>query len=277
MSVLSSFVGTVATVPLQLEPPVREALSNPLLSSSLWVMIALMGAATLLFVYMGRNVGDSRVQLIFVATIGIPAVSISSYLGLASGLTIGVVEIPGRGETVTLWGRYLTWTFSTPLILLALGVLAGSHPTKIATAIVFDVLMCVTGLAAALTTQAVWLRWFWFLISSAFFVVVLYVLLVEWPRDVLERERDIQGLFGTLRNLTAVLWVGYPLVWAIGSEGLALFGTGMTGIAITSWLYSLLDVGAKFAFAFLLLRFLSDEPASAQSQAYLGSPTSADD
>jgi halorhodopsin len=277
MNVLNSLVGTVAPVSLQLEPSVREALSNPLLSSSLWIMIALMGVATLLFVYMGRNVGDPRVQLMFIATIGIPAVSISSYLGLASGLTIGVVEISGRGETVTLWGRYLTWTFSTPLILLALGVLAGSHPTKIATAIVFDVLMCVTGLAAALTTQAVWLRWFWFLISSAFFAVVLYVLLIEWPQDALERERDIQGLFGTLRNLTAVLWVGYPLVWAIGSEGLALFGTGITGVAVTSWLYSLLDVGAKFAFAFLLLRFLSDEPASAQSQAYLGSPTSADD
>lgn len=277
MNTIPSLIGAAAAVPLQLEPPVREALSNPLLSSSLWTMIALMGIALLLFVYMGRNVEDPRVQLIFVATIGIPAVSISSYFGLASGLTISVLEVAGRGEVTTLWGRYLTWTFSTPLILLALGLLAGSSPTKIGTAIIFDVLMCVTGLAAALTTQAVWMRWFWFLLSSAFFLVVLYVLLVEWPRDVAEQAGDVRNLFGTLRTLTAVLWIGYPVVWALGSEGLVLFGSGVTGLALTSWLYSLLDIGAKFVFAFLLLRFLADEPESARSDAVAGRGALADD
>jgi len=277
MNTIPSLIGATAAVPLQLEPPVREALSNPLLSSSLWIMIALMGIALLLFVYMGRNVEDPRVQLIFVATIGIPAVSISSYFGLASGLTITVLEVAGRGDVITLWGRYLTWTFSTPLILLALGLLAGSSSTKIGTAIIFDVLMCVTGLAAALTTQAVWMRWFWFLLSSAFFLVVLYVLLVEWPRDVAEQAGDVRNLFGTLRTLTAVLWIGYPVVWALGSEGLVLFGSGVTGLAITSWLYSLLDVGAKFVFAFLLLRFLADEPESARSDAVAGRGALADD
>lgn len=159
-----------------------------------------------------------RVQLIFVATIGIPAVSISSYFGLASGFTISVLEVAGRGEVVTLWGRYLTWTFSTPLILLALGLLAGSSSTKIATAIVFDVLMCVTGLAAALTTRAVWMRWFWFLLSSAFFLVVLYVLLVEWPGTSPSRPSR-RDLFGTLRTLTAVLWIDYPVVWRSAPNG----------------------------------------------------------
>ena len=80
---------------MQLDPAVEEALADPLLSASIWVMIALMGLAIVLFVYMGRNVTDDRVRLMFAATIGIPAVSIASYLGLASGLTVGVVDIPG--------------------------------------------------------------------------------------------------------------------------------------------------------------------------------------
>jgi halorhodopsin len=277
MTDVSLLPGVTARVPLQLEPAVEEALADPLLASSLWAMIALMGVALALFAYMGRDVSDPRVQLLFVVTIGIPAVSISSYLGLASGLTIGVIEIPGRGEVVTLWGRYLTWTFSTPLILLALGLLAGSSPTKITTAVVFDVLMCITGLAAALTTRAVWIRWVWFLLSTAFFVVVLYVLLVEWPEDVATQGADVRDLFGTLRTLTAVLWIGYPIVWALGSEGLVLFGGGVTGLAITSWLYSVLDIGAKFVFAFLLLRFLASEPESARSGAMTGRNTIADD
>ena len=248
-------------LPMALDPVIEETLSDPLLSASLWTMVALMGLALVLFVYMGRNVTDDRVKLIFVATIGIPAVSIASYLGLVSGLTVGVVDIPGRGESVTLWGRYLTWTFSTPLILFALGSLAGTSRAKMFAIVVFDIAMCLTGLAAALTTRALWLRWSWFLLSSAFFAVVLYILLVEWPRDVADESPDIQNLFNRLKYLTVILWIGYPLVWAIGTEGVALLGTGSSGLALTSWGYSLLDIGAKFVFAFLLLRFLADEPA----------------
>jgi halorhodopsin len=244
---------------MQANEAVSEALSDPLLASSLWVNVALMGFALLLFAYMGRNVTDEYARLVLVATIGIPAVSIASYLALISGLTVGVVDIPGRGESVTLWGRYLTWTFSTPLILTALGLLAGTDFTKLFTAVLFDIAMCVTGLAAAMTSQALWLRWAWFALSTAFFLVVLYVILVEWPRDVATQSESVRSLFDRLKYLTAVLWVGYPVVWALGSEGLAVFGTGITGLATTSWLYSLLDVGAKFVFALLLVRFLASE------------------
>src|SRR6056297_3971834 len=161
---------------------------NTLLSASLWVNIALAGLSILLFVYMGRNVEDPRAQLIFVATLMVPLVSISSYLGLASGLTISFLEMPAghalAGEAVlTMWGRYLTWALSTPMILLALGLLAGTNLTKLFTIITMDIAMCVTGLAAALTTSSYGLRWAWYLVSCAFFVVVLYVLLVEWPSD----------------------------------------------------------------------------------------------
>jgi halorhodopsin len=251
-----------ASAVLQQSDAVTEALSDPLLASSLWVNVALMGIALVLFAYMARDLTDEYAKLIVVATIGIPAVSIASYLGLISGLTVGIVDIPGRGESVTLWGRYLTWTFSTPLILAALGLLAGTSFTKLFTAIFFDIAMCVTGLAAAMTSQAVWLRWAWFALSTVFFLVVLYVILGEWSRDAATQDASVQRLFGRLKYLTVVLWVGYPVVWAIGTEGLALFGTGVTGLAVTSWLYSLLDVGAKFVFAFLLVRFLASEQAA---------------
>src|SRR6056297_2439956 len=121
-----------------------EIAANASLSASFWINIALAGLAILLFVYMGRNVADSRAQLIFVATLMVPLVSISSYLGLASGLTISFLEMPSghalAGEAVlTMWGRYLTWALSTPMILLALGLLAGSNVTKLTTAIVTDI------------------------------------------------------------------------------------------------------------------------------------------
>ncbi|WP_440770166.1 bacteriorhodopsin [Natronorubrum sp. DTA28] len=242
---------------------------NTLLNASFWANIALAGVAILLFVYMGRNVEDPRAQLIWVATLMVPLVSIASYTGLASGLTISFLEMPSghalAGEEVlTMWGRYLTWTLSTPMILLALGLLAGTNLTKLFTIITADIAMCVTGLAAALTTSSYGLRWFWYFISCTFFLVVLYVLLVEWPKDA--EAADTAEIFNLLKILTVVLWFGYPIFWALGAEGLAVLD-----VAITSWAYSFLDIGAKYVFAFLLLRWVAaNEHVIANQPAIIG-------
>jgi len=234
-----------------------DQISNDLLlSSSLWVNIALAGLSALLFVYMGRNVEEPRAKLIWGATLMIPLVSISSYTGLVSGLTVGMIEMPAghalAGEEVmSQWGRYLTWTLSTPMILLALGLLADVDIGDLFVVIVADIGMCITGLAAALVTSSVALRWVFYGISCAFFVVVLYAILFEWPEDAATAGTD--EIFGTLRILTVVLWLGYPIVWAAGVEGLAL----VSSVGATSWAYSVLDIGAKYLFAFLLLRWVA--------------------
>ncbi|WP_135363967.1 bacteriorhodopsin [Halosimplex halophilum] len=227
-----------------------------LLSSSLWANIALAGLSILLFVYMGRNVEGTRAKLIWGATLLIPLVSISSYTALVSGLTVGLVEMPpghalAGEEVLSQWGRYLTWTLSTPMILLALGLLADVDLGSLFTVVAADVGMCVTGLAAALVTSSYGLRWAFYGISCAFFVVVLYAVLVEWPRSATAAGTD--EIFGTLRALTVVLWLGYPVIWAVGVEGLAL----VESVGLTSWGYSALDIGAKYVFAFLLLRWVA--------------------
>jgi halorhodopsin len=196
----------------------------------------------------------------------VSAVSVASYSGLASGLTISVLEMPEghamAGETtelahsgeevegtISLWGRYLTWAFSTPFILLALGLIAGSNITKIFTAIIFDVGIMITGLAAALTTSAHLMRWFWYAISCTFFLVVVYILLVEWPEDA--KAAGTADIFNTLKLLTVVLWFGYTIWWAVGNEGLALIADA----GITSWGYSAFDVVAKYGFSFLVINY----------------------
>ncbi|WP_280588171.1 bacteriorhodopsin [Halorubrum sp. Boch-26] len=243
--------------------------ADQLLSASLWINIALAGLAILLFVYMGRNVEDPRAQLIFVATLMVPLVSISSYTGLVSGLTVSFLEMPAGHalagqEVLTPWGRYLTWALSTPMILISLGLLAGTNMSKLFTAVVADIGMCVTGLAAALTTSSYMLRWVWYVISCAFFVVVLYILLAEWAEDA-----EVAGtaeIFNTLKVLTVVLWLGYPIFWALGAEGLAVLD-----VAVTSWAYSGMDIIAKYLFAFLLLRWVADnERAVADMASGLG-------
>ena len=244
-------------VPLQTEQAdvLNRIQDDTALNASLWANIALAGLSALLFVYMGRDIRDPRAKLIWGATLLIPLVSISSYLGLVSGLTVGLIEMPaghplGGEEVLSQWGRYLTWALSTPMILLALGLLAEVDTADLFVVITADVGMCVTGLAAALTTSSYGLRWAFYLVSCAFFAVVLYALLVEWPTDA--AAAGTGEIFSTLRVLTVVLWLGYPVVWAVGVEGFAL-----VSVAATSWAYSALDILAKYVFAYLLLSWVA--------------------
>ncbi len=239
-------------------------LNDAVLASSLYANIALAGLSLLLFVFLTKDLEDSRAKLIAVSVLLVPTVSVASYTGLASGLTVSILEMPAGhaaegatvaigGETVdgvvTVWGRYLTWALSTPAILLALGLLAGADGTSIFTAITFDIAMCVTGLAAALTTSSHLLRWFWYFISCACFAVVLYVLLTQWPKAA--EAAGTADIFNKLKLLTVVMWLGYPIIWALGVEGIAVLPVG-----ITSWGYSALDIVAKYIFAFLLLNYV---------------------
>jgi len=246
----------------------EHVLNDAVLGSSIYVNIALAGVTLLLFAFLGRKASDPRSQLIVVAAMAVSAVSVASYTGLASGLTISIIEMPeghalngattmletdsGATEvsgTVSLWGRYLTWAFSTPFILLALGLLAGSNVTKILTAIVFDVGIMLTGLGAALTTSSHLMRWFWYAISCTFFLVVVYILLFEWPEDA--KAAGTGEIFNLLRNLTVVLWFGYTIWWAVGNEGLGL----VERVGITSWGYSAFDIVAKYGFSFLVINW----------------------
>jgi halorhodopsin len=270
--------GSGIGVPLQTQADALAAIRNDLLlSSSLWVNVAMAGLSVVLFVYMGRNVTSKRARLVWGATLMIPLVSLSSYLALLSGLTVGFVEMPAghalAGEEVmSQWGRYLTWTLSTPMILLALGLLADVDVGSLFTVVAADVAMCVTGLAAALTTSSYLFRWAFYGVSCAFFVVVLYALLTEWAASA--SAAGTGEIFGTLRALTVVLWLGYPIVWAVGLEGLAL----VQSVGLTSWGYSLLDVFAKYVFSFLLLRWVaSNEDVVSTARGVLGGVSPGDD
>ena len=232
--------------------------NDVLLASSFVSNIALAGLTILAIAYLGRNLTDPRAKLIAVSVMLISVVSISSYTGLTSGLTISFIEMPAghaaEGEEVlTMWGRYLTWTFSTPFILIALGLIAGSDWTKIGTSVAFTIAMCVTGLAAALTTSSVLLRWWWFVLSSIFFLVIVYIILVEWSAEA--QATGTGDLFNTLKLLTVVGWFGYPVLWFLGVEGIALLD-----VALTSWGYSILDIITKYIVTMIIILYVVKEP-----------------
>ncbi len=237
---------------------------DTVLALSFVLNIALAGATIMGIAYLGRNLTDPRAKIIAISLMLISVVSISSYTGLTSGLTLSVIEMPsghpaegtvtaGEDGVLTMWGRYLTWTFSTPFILIALGMIAGSNWTKILTTVAFTIAMCVTGLAAALTTSSLAMRWWWFVLSSIFFLVIVYVILVDWTAEA--EATGTGDLFNTLKLLTVVGWFGYPILWALGVEGFAVLD-----VAITSWGYSVLDIITKYIVTFIAMFYVVDEP-----------------
>ncbi|MCU4752475.1 bacteriorhodopsin [Halobacteria archaeon AArc-curdl1] len=248
---------------------------DTVLALSFVLNIALAGITILGIAYLGRNLTDPRAKMIAISLMLISVVSISSYSGLASGLTLSVIEMPsghpaegtmtaGEDGVLTMWGRYLTWTFSTPFILIALGMIAGSNWTKILTTVAFTIAMCVTGLAAALTTSSLVMRWWWFVISSIFFLVIVYVILVDWTAEA--EATGTGDLFNTLKLLTVVGWFGYPILWALGVEGFAILD-----VAITSWGYSVLDIITKYIVTFVAMFYVIKEPDAITGGAEYGS------
>ncbi len=214
----------------------------------LWIGTALMALGTLAFIGMGWNEDDAKKQEYYIITIFIPAIAATSYFSMAMGF--GLTEVMVAGEALDIyWARYADWLFTTPLLLLDLALLAGADRNTISTLVGLDVGMIVTGLVAALTTASQAMRIAWWGISCGFFLVLLYILVSRLTAQAADQPGDVGNLFGTLRNVVILLWLAYPIVWIVGTEGL-----GLVPLYYETAAFMVLDVLAKVGFGFLLLR-----------------------
>ena len=80
----------------------EHVLNDAVLGSSIYVNIAVAGLTLLLFMYLGEQVNDPRGKLIVVSAMFVSAVSIVSYTGLASGLTIDTADTNIADTTISL-------------------------------------------------------------------------------------------------------------------------------------------------------------------------------
>jgi len=216
---------------------------------ALWIGTAGMALGMLAFLGMGWSERDPKKQEYYIITIFIPAIAAASYFSMATGY--GLTEVTVGGEVLDIyWARYADWLFTTPLLLLDLGLLAGADRNTIGTLVGLDVGMIVTGLVGALVTSSAAIRIAWWGISTAFMIVLLYFLVSRLTALANQRPGDVGSLFGTLRNLTIVLWTAYPIVWLIGTESTL----GLIPLGVETVLFMILDLSAKVGFGFLLLR-----------------------
>ena len=216
----------------------------------LWIGTALMAVGALAFLAMGWREEDPERQAFYIVTTFIPVIAALSYFAMATGFGLLALEVPWQEAALDIyWARYADWLFTTPLLLLDLALLAGANRNTIGTLIGLDVGMIVTGFVATVTTTSQASRIVWWGISSGFFLALLYILVSRLSAQAATQPGDVGDLFGTLRNLTILLWTAYPIVWLIGTEGL-----GLVPLYWETAAFMVLDVTAKVGFGFLLLR-----------------------
>ena len=218
----------------------------------LWLGTAGMLLGMLYFIARGRGETDRRRQEFYIVTIFITAIAFANYLAMALGFGLTTVEVGGE-ELPIYWARYTDWLFTTPLLLIDLGLLAGANRNQLATLVGLDVLMIGTGAVATLTSGgavlgAVGDRLIWWGVSTGFLLVLLYVLFDTLTEQAQDLPSDARSTFTILRNLILVVWLVYPAWWLLGTEGI-----GAVGLYVETAGFMVLDLTAKVGFGVILL------------------------
>lgn len=212
-----------------------------------WLLLGTLSfiAATVFFVFLMSQAPQGS-RHFFIITAVITGVAGFFYLTMSTGATSSNIE--GR---IFYWGRYIDWVITTPLLLLDLALLALASWQRniqlIIGLIVLDVFMILTGLLAGSSTSE-FARGFWFLVSTAAMIALLYLLYTQLFAASQNQPGSVQNLFRTLGLLTIVLWSLYPIVWLIGTEGFSVASS-----TVEVFLFLVLDILAKIVFGFLLL------------------------
>lgn len=121
----------------------------------------------------------------------IPGAAGIAYVAMA--LNIGTVQINGL---TLVTPRYIDWLVTTPLLIGFVGYVAGAPRQVIELSMLADVAMVVTGSIAVVTTGPV--RWTFFVVSSAFYVGLLYYLYFGFQKYLSDDYGQV-GLYTLLK------------------------------------------------------------------------------
>jgi bacteriorhodopsin len=218
----------------------------------LWVGTIGMLLGMLYFIARGWNVENRRLQEFYIVTIFITAIAFVNYLAMALGFGLATITIGGE-ELSIYWARYTDWFFTTPLLLLDLGLLAGANRNELSSLVGLDMLMIATGAVATLSTGSGVLgagaeRLVWWGVSTGFLLVLLYMLFGTLGDRAASLPAEAASKFSTLRLLIVVIWLVYPVWWLLGTEGL-----GIVPLYFETLGFAVLDLTAKVGFGFILL------------------------
>lgn len=182
----------------------------------LWVYVAAMASGAILFFAWSRQPRGVPHYEYTIAMI-IPIWSGLAYMAMALGQ--GIIEV---GEREVYLPRYIDWVVTTPLLLWLLASTAMFYrkldKTLIGGLMFIDVVMIVSGLLADLTADED-ITWLWYTIGCVCLALIFWIAWGPLRRIARDQSADLGRTYTRVAAFLSVLWVGYPLVWALGPSG----------------------------------------------------------
>jgi len=151
----------------------------------------------------------------------------------------------GDPFSVTLL-RFADWIISTPIITYYLARLAGVDRQTRWLAVVANVAMIGVGYGFVGLSGS--LRWGAFALSSVIFLGLLYLYVKTFDRAIRSTTAAVRSLFLSLRDLTVLTWLLYPVVYFLSPVGIAVFVS-----RDLNFIVAILDTVAKVGFMSILL------------------------
>lgn len=212
----------------------------------------------------------------FVASFFVTLFAAAAYFAMASGTGVLEAARDGAKDVTVFYARYIDWTVTTPLLLLGLMMIAlpslrgGGEEGRdrnglIGLLIGADVFMIVTGFVGALTANETD-RYVWFGISCLGFLIVLIGVWGPLRKAAAGQSKAVNGLFTRLAGVLTILWLIYPVLWIIGTEGL-----GEISLDTEITLFAIIDLLAKVGFGLLLVTGVISVYSGRRSSAGAGS------
>ena len=201
----------------------------------LWLNTALMTAGGLFILVIGkRRTPSEQSHTIFHGIV--PIIAACSYFAMACGqgsIILPLHAAPGTGR-LFYFARYIDWSVTTPLLLLALSGTAMHSGTRrngmVAGLLLADVLMIATSLFFGASDTA-WIKWTWFGISCVAFLFVYYVIWVPMLQENRRETPEAQGDYTRNASILTVLWLIYPVILALSTDGLSVISS-TAGVAL---------------------------------------------
>lgn len=210
----------------------------------LWTGCIGMALGAIFFGTAAHKAQTQRWQILYILNFFICVIAAVLYLAMALGQGFDVVY-----DRPTYWVRYVTWSLSTPLLVLVLTFLAGSRLPITASLLGADILMIATGFVATVSAKPT--NYIWYLVSCGAFLGMLYILFGVYRQEAERQHPRAKRRFGRLVTVHAALWIAYPIVWILSSTGLNLLSSSFETLG-----YTLLDLASKVGFGFLSISTL---------------------
>ncbi len=223
----------------------------------LWITTFIMaGGGSLILVTGKRRTAPEGLQTILHGVI--PLIAACLYFAMASGQgqvilpTDTAVRTGTHATRIFYFARYIDWTFTTPLLLLTLGLTATHNGVKqagaLAGVVLFDLMMIGTAFAFS-AAEVDWIKWTWFVISCIAFLGVYYIIWV-WQAQANRLERaDVQSAYRRNALLLSVVWLIYPMILAVSPDGVNVVSDTLSVLVI-----AVIDVIAKVVFGLMASR-----------------------